>query len=312
MYLQHFQLHVEPFNIAPNPDMLFPSSRHQEAIGYLQHGLSGNGGFVMLTGEVGTGKTMVSRAVLAHVGDETNVAYILNPTLDALQLLQSVCEAFELTLPEDINQKSLSDVLQQFLLQQYQIQRRCLLVIDEAQHLSVEALELLRLFTNIETNERKLLQIVLIGQPELQEKLQRRELRQLAQRITARYHLLPLTMAETFAYVNHRVVVAGGRRPLFEKSALQTLYKLSAGTPRIINLIADRALMGAFAKGNSTVSKGLIQQAAKEVFGEPNMAQSGSLAAKVTTLLQTQSFWLFVSSLVIAGLSTLVFMQKLA
>lgn len=303
MYLQHFQLNAEPFSIAPNPGMLYPSNRHQEAIGYLQHGLTGNGGFVMLTGEVGTGKTMVSRAVLGQLGDNVNVAYILNPTLNELQLLQSVCESFELTIPTSPDQKSLSDLLQQFLLDQHHAGNRCLLVIDEAQHLSVDALELLRLFTNIETNERKLLQIVLIGQPELQEKLAQRSLRQLAQRITARYHLLPLTQDETFAYVNHRLALAGSRRPLLEKKAMKALYRLSAGTPRIINLIADRALMGAYAENQVQVSHRFVERAAKEIFGD----MSGNNNQGASKWLPRQVWLLFFASVSLAVLSQFIF-----
>ncbi|MBU2880749.1 AAA family ATPase [Psychrosphaera sp. B3R10] len=305
MYLQHFHLSAEPFNIAPNPSMLFPSDRHQEAIGYLQHGLAGNGGFVMLTGEVGTGKTMVSRAVLGQLTNDVNVAYILNPTLNKLQLLQTVCEAFELTIKHQVDHKVLSDLLQDFLLNQYNNGKRCVLVIDEAQHLSVDALELLRLFTNIETNERKLLQIILIGQPELQEKLNKRELRQLAQRITARYHLLPLTEFETFLYINHRIATVGGNRPLFEKRAMKQIFKLSGGTPRKINLLADRALMGAFALNQSQVNSKMVKQAANEVFGQyqSNDPSSSLLTKNVTTAL-------FISTLVLAVISTVLFVGR--
>lgn len=267
MYLEYFQLQAEPFNIAPNPDMLFPSARHKEAIAYLKYGLRGTGGFVMLTGEVGTGKTMVSRAVLADVPDSFNVAYILNPTLNSVQLLQSVCEAFGVEVQSDKTNehKALSDALQRFLIEQDSAGKSCLLVIDEAQHLSAEALEQLRLFTNIETNEKKLLQIILIGQPELQEKLSTRELRQLAQRITARYHLLPLQLDETYFYINHRLQTVGATRPLFEKSAMQLIYKATKGTPRLINLVADRALMGTFAQHKPSVSKQIVKQAIAEV-----------------------------------------------
>lgn len=305
MYLQHFQLSAEPFTIAPNPIMLFPSDRHQEAIGYLKHGLAGNGGFVMLTGEVGTGKTMVSRAVLGQLNDDVNVAYILNPTLDKLQLLQTVCEAFELGINQQVDHKALTDLLQEFLLTQHNDGKRCVLVIDEAQHLSVEALELLRLFTNIETNERKLLQIVLIGQPELQEHLNKRELRQLAQRITARYHLLPLTEYETFLYINHRIATVGGNRPLFEKRAMKQIFKLSGGTPRKINLIADRALMGAYALNQTQVNSTLVKQAAKEVFG-----QSLNNGGTSNILTKNQTVTLFISTIILAVFSTLLFVGR--
>lgn len=256
--------------------MLFPSARHQEAIAYLKYGLRGTGGFVMLTGEVGTGKTMVSRAVLADIPEHFNVAYLLNPTLNSVQLLQSVCEAFGIEVENNSEHKQLSDALQQFLIQQDQVDKPCLLVVDEAQHLSAEALEQLRLFTNIETNEKKLLQIILIGQPELQEKLNTRELRQLAQRITARYHLLPLTEEESFFYINHRLQAVGGARPLFSKKAINQIFKASHGTPRLINLIADRALMGTFAQGKQTVDKQVVQQAIKEVLPGQELSSNSS------------------------------------
>ncbi len=267
MYLDYFQLKAEPFNIAPNPNLMYPSSRHQEAIAYLQYGLRGNGGFVMLTGEVGTGKTMVSRAVLSDLPEEMSVAYVLNPTLNRIQLLQTVCDAFELGLGDTTDHKKLSDALQTFLVESHQNNRSCLLVVDEAQLLDVEALEQLRLFTNIETNDKKLLQIILIGQPELQEKLAQRELRQLAQRITARYHLLPLTEQETTEYLNHRLKAVGAMRPLFDKKATKAVFKFAKGTPRLINLLADRSLMGAFAESAMYVNAKIVKSAAQEVIG---------------------------------------------
>ena len=294
MYLDYFQLTAEPFSIAPNPDMLFPSARHQEAIAYLKYGLRGTGGFVMLTGEVGTGKTMVSRAVLADVPDNFKVAYLLNPTLNSVQLLQSVCEGFGLNVAQKSEHKPLSDALQRFLIDQDNQGNACLLVIDEAQHLSAEALEQLRLFTNIETNEKKLLQIILIGQPELQEKLNTRELRQLAQRITARYHLLPLQLEETYYYINHRLQTVGSTRPLFEKSAMQLIYKAAKGTPRLINLIADRALMGTFATGQQSVNKTTAKQAISEVL--PNQV--------IVTQSKRTWLWAFGAALIsITGLT---------
>lgn len=265
MYLEYFQLKAEPFNIAPNPNLMYPSQRHQEAIAYLRYGLRGNGGFVMLTGEVGTGKTMVSRAVLSDLPEDVNVAYILNPTLNRIQLLQSVCDAFSIKVDDEQDHKKLSDALQTFLVSSHQSNQSCLLVVDEAQLLDADALEQLRLFTNIETNEKKLLQIILIGQPELQEKLAQRELRQLAQRITARYHLLPLTEQETAEYLNHRIRAVGGPRPLFDKKSVKAIFKYAAGTPRLINLLADRALMGAYSNHQLVVTAPVVKLAAKEV-----------------------------------------------
>jgi general secretion pathway protein A len=270
MYQQYFQLNAEPFNIAPNPNLMYPSQRHQEAIAYLRYGLNGNGGFVMLTGEVGTGKTMVSRAVLSNLPDSMHVAYVLNPTLNRIQLLQTVCEAFNLDIADNNDHKQLTDALQSFLIDSHNKGESCLLVVDEAQLLDVDALEQLRLFTNIETNEKKLLQIILIGQPELQEKLAKRELRQLAQRITARYHLLPLTVDQTEAYIHHRLAAVGAVRPLFDKKACKAIFKYSNGTPRLINLLADRALMGAFSMNAFVVNGKIIKEAAKEILGVTN------------------------------------------
>ena len=284
MYLDYFQLQAEPFNIAPNPKYLYPSQRHQEAIKYLRYGLSGAGGFVMLTGEVGTGKTMVSRTVLSQLPEHIQVAYVLNPTLDSLQLLQAVCESFNIEMPPEIDHKVLSDLLQHFLIEQHHQQKACLLVIDEAQHLSAEALEQLRLFTNIETDEKKLLQIILIGQPELQEKLQHHQLRQLAQRITARYHLLPLTQQETFAYIEHRVKAAGSERVLFTKNALKRIYKLTQGTPRLINLLCDRALATCFYASQLQVNDKVVAKASHDVIGLNKVkaeSSSGSSAASM-------------------------------
>lgn len=295
MYLEYFGLQHEPFNIAPNPAMLFPSARHQEAIAYLKYGLRGTGGFVMLTGEVGTGKTMVSRAVLADVPEHFNIAYLLNPTLNSVQLLQSVCDAFGIKVEDNSEHKQLSDALQKFLVEQDREGKPCLLVVDEAQHLSAEALEQLRLFTNIETNEKKLLQIILIGQPELQEKLNTRELRQLAQRITARYHLLPLTEEETYFYINHRLQAVGGVRPLFNKKAMSMIFKASHGTPRLINLIADRALMGTFAQGKQTVDKQIVLQSVKEVLPGQIFSQG----------VDKKWFWLAGAVTATAALTTL-------
>lgn len=282
MYLQYFGLNAEPFSIAPNPNMLYPSARHKEAIAYLRYGLRGTGGFVMLTGEVGTGKTMVSRAVLSDLDDEFNVAYILNPSLNSIELLQSVCENFEIDVAEQSSHKQLSDALQTFLIEQNQQQKQCLLVIDEAQHLSKDSLEQLRLFTNLETNHKKLLQIILIGQPELQEKLNTRELRQLAQRITARYHLLPLTEKETTEYVNHRLINVGAHRPLFSKTALSCLFNVSRGTPRLVNLIADRALMHVFSNNKQAVDKKDIIVAANDVLGSYAVAKKNHYLAIIT------------------------------
>ncbi|AEG93481.1 AAA family ATPase [Ramlibacter tataouinensis] len=272
MYAPYFGLRQEPFSIAPDPRYLFMSERHREALAHLLYGLSGGGGFVLLTGEIGTGKTTVCRSFLEQIPANCNVAYIFNPKLTVTELLQSVCEEFRIVLPPAGPQpptvKSLVDPLNGFLLHSHAAGRNSVLIIDEAQNLSAEVLEQLRLLTNLETAERKLLQIILIGQPELRDMLARPELEQLAQRVIARYHLGPLTEAETAHYVQHRLEVAGLARALpFERGALRRVYKRSRGVPRRINLLCDRALLGAYARNRATVNAAIVDRAAQEVFG---------------------------------------------
>jgi general secretion pathway protein A len=274
MYASYFGLKQEPFSIAPDPHYLFMSERHREALAHLLYGLGGGGGFVLLSGEIGTGKTTVCRLFLDQVPANCNVAYIFNPKLTVTELLQSVCDEFHLPvqprdgLPPTV--KDYLDPLNEFLLEAYAAGRNNVLIIDEAQNLSAEVLEQLRLLTNLETSERKLLQIVLIGQPELRSMLARPELEQLAQRVIARYHLDALTAAETAHYVQHRCEVAGLSRPLpFERKALRRIHQLSRGVPRRINLLCDRALLGAFANSQAAVDRATVDKAAAEVFDVP-------------------------------------------
>jgi general secretion pathway protein A len=275
MYASYFGLKQEPFSIAPDPHYLFMSERHREALAHLLYGLGGGGGFVLLSGEIGTGKTTVCRLFLDQVPDNCNVAYIFNPKLTVTELLQSVCEEFHIQVqPKDSGLpptvKDYLDPLNQFLLQAHAAGRNNVLIIDEAQNLSAEVLEQLRLLTNLETSERKLLQIILIGQPELRSLLARPELEQLAQRVIARYHLDALTADETAHYVQHRCEVAGLSRPLpFERKALLRIHQLSRGVPRRINLLCDRALLGAFANSQAAVDRATVNKAAAEVFDVP-------------------------------------------
>ena len=272
MYASHFGLRQDPFSIAPDPRYLYLSERHREALAHLLYGLDGGGGFVLLTGEIGAGKTTVCRCFLAQVPAHCQVAYIVNPQLDALELVQAVCEEFGLAGPENMAQaqsvRHWTGLLNQFLLQAHAQGRHCVLVIDEAQQLSAQALEQLRLLTNLETHERKLLQIVLIGQPELRELLARPELEQLAQRVIARYHLQALSAEETRQYIAHRLAVAGWRGPLpFDRAALRQIQQRSRGVPRRINLLCGRALLGAYAAGQRVVGGAMVARAAREVFG---------------------------------------------
>jgi general secretion pathway protein A len=280
MYAPYFGLKSEPFSIAPDPRYLFMSERHREALAHLLYGLGGGGGFVLLSGEIGTGKTTVCRLFLEQIPKDCNVAYIFNPKLTVIELLQSICDEFHIPVPArelPPTVKDYLDPLNEFLLQAHAAGRNNVLIIDEAQNLSAEVLEQLRLLTNLETPERKLLQIILIGQPELRSMLARPELEQLAQRVIARYHLGALTPAETAHYVRHRLEVAGLSRPLpFERKALQRVHDLSRGVPRRINLLCDRALLGAFANSQAAVDRATVDKAAAEVFDAPPVIASSS------------------------------------
>ena len=270
MYQQFFGLNEQPFSIAVNPRYLFMSARHRDALAHLLYGVGSGGGFILLTGEVGTGKTTLNRCLLEQMPEQTDIAIVLNPALSAVELLATVCDEFEIEYPAGTDSlKVLTDSLHQFLLSNHRADRRTVLMIDEAQHLGVDVLEQIRLLTNLETDEKKLLQIILTGQPELASMLSRPELRQLNQRITARFDLTPLDRAETRTYVQHRLNIAGNRddRAIFSVSALREIYRLSGGVPRLINLLCDRAMMGAYGRQQDRISAGLIREAASEVLG---------------------------------------------
>ncbi|MEJ8567516.1 AAA family ATPase [Elongatibacter sediminis] len=268
MYLQYFGLTEPPFSITPDPAFVYLSAAHRDALAHLLYGVGQGaaGGFVQLTGEVGTGKTTICRCVLEQVPENTRVALILNPMVTPRELLDAICDELGVSVdgPGD-STKARVDALNDYLLEQHAAGNRVVVIIDEAQNLSPEALEQVRLLTNLETAKNKLLQIVLLGQPELRQLLQRRNLRQLAQRITARYHLAPLGSAETVAYVRHRMQVAGAPRNPFTRAALRALHRRSGGVPRLINIIADRALAAAYAGERTRVGARLVQAAADEV-----------------------------------------------
>ena len=272
MYAPFFGLNQEPFSIAPDPRYLFMSERHREALAHLLYGLGGGGGFVLLSGEVGAGKTTVCRCFLEQVPQRCNVAYIFNPKLTVRELLKSVCDEFHIPYTHlglgAPTVKDYVDPLNEFLLRTHAVGQNNLLVIDEAQMLSADVLEQLRLLTNLETNDRKLLQIILIGQPELRGMLAQPELEQLAQRVIARFHLEALSEAETTQYITHRLAVAGrtSESP-FDRKALHRIHQLSRGVPRRINLLCDRALLGAYASGRGSVDRAIVDKAAGEVFG---------------------------------------------
>jgi general secretion pathway protein A len=269
MYTSFFGLSEKPFAITPDPRYLYLSERHAEALAHLLYGINESGGFIQLTGEVGTGKTTVVRTLLARVPQHVDVALILNPRLTPAEFLLTICEELGLALEETERHsvKRMIDALNRRLLAAHAEGRRVIVIVDEAQNLSADTLEQVRLLTNLETPTQKLLQIILIGQPELRELLGRNDLRQLAQRITGRYHLKPLSRVETQGYVRHRLRVAGANGEIFTAAALREVHRLSGGIPRVINVSCDRALLGAYTQEARTVTAGLVRRAAGEVYG---------------------------------------------
>lgn len=265
MYAAHFGLREPPFAITPDPAYVYLSRHHREALAHLLYGTGENGGFVQLTGEVGTGKTTLVRALLEQGLDRVDIALCLNPRLTVGELLATVCDELDVAYPRQADTlKPLLDALNEHLLRAHATGRRTVLIVDEAQNLSREVLEQVRLLTNLETAKHKLLRIILVGQPELRTLLARPDLRQLAQRITARYHLPPLDREETIAYIGHRLRVAGGRGDLFTPGALRAVHRRSGGIPRLINIICDRALLGAYGQGARRVDARLVHQATRE------------------------------------------------
>jgi type II secretory pathway predicted ATPase ExeA len=301
MYTSYFGLEEKPFSIAPNPDYLFMSDRHREALNHLTYGLGDTGGFVLLTGEVGTGKTTLSRHLMANLPENTQAAFILNPTLSSQELLATLCDELKIRYRKTgATLKTLTDKIQQKLLKNHSDNINTLLIIDEAQHLQPEVLEQLRLLTNLETNTKKLLQVILIGQPELQQLLQRRDLRQLAQRITARYHLLPLNRQEVEQYLKHRLSVAKCFRNIFDKSAVSAIHKICNGIPRLMNLLAERSLINAYNSNNALVNRKIVLQAAHDALGDEFQVQAwwqhssvkaGALVTALSLVLALGVWW---------------------
>lgn len=300
MYSQHFGLSQDPFSIAPDPRYLFMSERHREALAHLLFGVAGShsaasgggGGFVLLTGDIGTGKTTICRCFLEQIPAGCHVAYIFNPKLTVTELLQSICEEFHISVPTMASGsptvKDYIDRLNAFLLHSHAAGESSVLIIDEAQNLQPDVLEQLRLLTNLETNARKLLQIVLIGQPELRSMLERADLEQLAQRVIARFHLDALTESESAQYIGHRLAIAGHTGPNpFDRSALQRIHRLARGVPRRINLLCGRALLGAWATGLHRVNRVVVDKASAEVFGSDTTAPHRAGWPATATLLVT-------------------------
>ena len=277
MYLDHFNLTERPFSITPDPRFLYMSARHREALAHLLYGLGEGGGFVQLTGEVGTGKTTICRCLLDQVPENVDVALVLNPKVTSMELIATVCDELGIEYPEgNTSIKSLTDVLNRYLLDAHARDRRTVLIIDEAQNLSADVLEQVRLLTNLETSTQKLLQIVLIGQPELRKLLAREDMRQLSQRVTARYHLDPISREEASAYIKHRLQICGTTQNIFNKRAIDKIQQLSGGIPRLINVLCDRSMLGAYVEGSTQVDPKVVKKAAREVLAAAEKKQKRS------------------------------------
>lgn len=268
MYTQFFHLREMPFAITPDPAYLYMSPRHQEALGHLLYGTGQHGGFVQLTGEVGTGKTTIVRTLLEQRLADVDVAMVHNPRQSEMEFVQSICDELHVGYQAPVTLKTLVDALNAHLLKSHSEGRRTVLIIDEAQNLRPEVLEQVRLLTNLETTKDKLLRIMLIGQPELSELLARPDLRQLAQRITARFHLTPLSAAESAEYIQHRLRVAGAETEIFSPAACLQVHRYARGIPRLINIVCDRALLGAYSQGQRRINPDMIKHAAREAIGE--------------------------------------------
>lgn len=268
MYTHYFGLKEKPFSISPDPRYLYMSGQHREALAHLLYGIGSDGCFILLTGDVGTGKTTVSRCILAQLSDSTDVALVVNPCLTVLELLETICDEFE--IPKAPGEKSVKfhiDRLNAYLLEAHSQGRNVALLIDEAQNLGLDLLEQLRLLTNLETDRKKLLKIVLLGQTELRQMLNQERAAQISQRVTSRFHLLPLDRDNSFSYIEHRLAVAGTREKVFAKAALARVFALTKGIPRLMNVLCDRALLGAYVEGRYLVSVAIVDAAAREVSG---------------------------------------------
>ncbi|HOV33857.1 MAG TPA: AAA family ATPase [Candidatus Hydrogenedens sp.] len=273
MYESFYGLKEKPFNLTPDPKYLFLSDKHKEAFAHLLFGIKNKMGFVMVTGEIGTGKTTICRALLSQLDPDTEIAFIFNPCLNPIELLKRILTEFGVQTQAD-TLLDLTDQLNEFLLSKSHQQKNCVLVIDEAQNLTPSVLEQIRLLSNLETEKEKLLQIVLIGQPELLDRLKLHELRQLNQRITARYHLNPLDEQETKQYIAYRIHIAGGKKRVqFTPKALKLIYKHSKGIPRLINSICDRSLLVGYTQEKRVIDHYIIKKAIKELEGQIRESQ---------------------------------------
>lgn len=267
MYQKFFNFIIPPFSLVPDPHFMYMSEQHKEGLAHLLYGIKYGGGFSALTGEIGTGKTTLCHCLLDQLPDNIEIALVFNPKLTTLELLASIADELQITYNKNhLSLKNLIDSLNTHLLTSHANGKKTVLIIDEAQNLSLDVLEQIRLLTNLETTQTKLLQIILVGQPELKQLLEKTELRQLNQRITARYHLTPLSYLESKEYIHHRLVAAGGATNIFSPTAIKRIYKLSKGTPRLINILCDKALLGAYSTEEYTITEKIINQAAREIY----------------------------------------------
>lgn len=271
VYLEYYGLREYPFDITPNPRFLFYSGKHREAFNHLLYGLRERKGFVQITGEVGAGKTTLCRALLEEISDTFTTALILNPALDADLLIKAICMEYGLTV-KGMDRLEMMVELNAFLLEQLAEGKETVLIIDEAQDMTNDLLEQVRLLSNLEADDRKLLQIVLMGQPELRDRLNEHSLRQLRQRITVRYHLNPLTRAEVGRYIQHRLQTAGANgKPYFTAPALWRLFRYSQGIPRLVNALSDKCLLAAFVQQSDRIGYATVGRAIRELEGNINV-----------------------------------------
>ncbi|MCK5001568.1 MAG: AAA family ATPase [Gammaproteobacteria bacterium] len=300
MYNAYFNFKEAPFSIAPDPRYLYMTEQHREALAHLVYGLNSEGGCILLTGEVGTGKTTVCRCLLEQIPEHTNIALVVNPKVTAIELLETICDELKIEYPSENNTiKTYIDLINAFLIEANARNEKTVLIIDEAQNLDNTVLEQLRLLTNLETNQRKLLQIIILGQPELLDILARQEMRQLAQRITARFHLNALSRNEVKAYINHRLAIAGQNAQLFPETTISQLYRLSKGIPRLLNVLCDRSLLGTYVQNKPIVDTKTLSTAAKEVFGELKQVQNKSKLARALRITAITSVTAIAAALII-------------
>ena len=303
MYNDYFGFRENPFSIAPDPRYLYLSEMHQDGLAHLNFGLSSEGCIILLTGEVGTGKTTLCRFFLEQLEPTANIALIINPGLSAFELLATVCDEFMVNVGDDaFTAKDYIDALNEFLLQAHADNNPALLVIDEAQNLDKEALEMIRLLTNLETNRQKLLKIFLLGQSELSTVLTSPDLTQVNQRITGRFHLTGLQPYETTEYINHRLTIAGGTpKQLFSDRAVKRVHQITGGIPRLINSLCDRSLIGAYAEEKEQIDESIVKTASREIFGFDHASKTievpvKSLVIATTTMLAVVLIWVGTTS----------------